>query len=284
MIARLRLAKVGLCLLIGCAVLFGAILADPVVRQRTLLVVGGVFLVATGAASLNSLQELGLDGKMQRTKNRPLPSGQLTPRQAGWQAVLLILAGLYLLIINSADFLPTVMTFLAIVLYNGIYTPLKKISVLAIIPGALCGALPAYIGWLAGGGEVANFTVMLLFALFVLWQIPHFWLILLKYPEDYLTGRLPNLLDQFREKSLRRLLFSWIGGLAFIMLLFGGLSYPLADPVRFAIALNALCLPGIFFTLLQFRKNDGYGLLFIALNGALLLHMVILSVGRIVGQ
>ena len=284
MIARIRLAKVLLCLLIGSAALFGAILADPVVSPRILLVVGGIFLVATGAASLNSLQELGLDGKMGRTKGRPLPVGQLSPQQAGWQAFILILGGLLLLFIKTSDPLPMVITASAVILYNGIYTPLKKITVLAIIPGAMCGALPAYIGWLAGGGEGFGFTAILLLALFVLWQIPHFWLILLRYRDEYAASKLPNLLHQFQENTLKRLFITWIGALAFIMLMFAVLPYPLATVARYGVVFNALCLPGIFFAWLTLRTHDDYSLLFVVLNCALFIHMVILAVGRVVGK
>jgi heme o synthase len=284
MIARLRLAKVPLCLLIGSATLFGAILADPVISSPTLFVVVGVFFVATGAATLNSLQEQHLDGKMERTKARPLPAGQLTPRQACCQALILILGGFFLLFMKTAALQSVVMTTTAIVLYNGIYTPLKKITVLAIIPGAICGAMPAYIGWLAGGGEALGFTAILLFALFVLWQIPHFWLILLNFQEDYSAGRLPNLLNMFREITLKRLFFTWIGALAFIMLMFATLEYPLANAVRYGIVINAFCLPGIFFSWLKLCKSDDYRVLFVALNCALFVHMAILAVGRVIGH
>ncbi len=284
MIARLRLAKIPLCFLIGSAAFFGAILANPLVSPRILFVVGGIFFVATGAASLNSLQEQHLDSKMGRTKDRPLPAGQLTPRQAGLQAFILIVGGLLLLFIKAGDPLPAIITAFAVILYNGIYTPLKKITVLAIIPGALCGALPAYIGWLAGGGEGLGFTAILLFALFVLWQVPHFWLILLKYQDDYVTGRLPNLLSQFEENTLKRLFITWIGALAFVMLMFAALPYPLANTVRYGVVVNAFCLAGIFFAWLKLRKSDDYSLLLVALNCALLIHMVILVLGRVVGN
>lgn len=283
MIARLKLAKAPLCLLIGGAVLFGAVLADPVVSWQTLLAVGGVFLVATGAASLNSLQEHRLDAKLQRTKDRPLPTGQLTLRQAGWQAMFLLLCGL-LLLVKTAGALPVLMTVSAVVLYNGIYTPMKKISILAIIPGAICGALPAYIGWLTSGGGVFGFTPILLFALFILWQIPHFWLILLSYQEDYAAGDLPNLLCRFQENTLKRLFITWIGALAFIMLMFAALTQPIANVARYGVVINGLCLPGMFFLWLRLRKGNDYRLLFIALNCALMMHMVILAIGRIVGN
>jgi protoheme IX farnesyltransferase len=281
MIARLQLAKVPLCLLIGCAALFGAVLAEPVLSLPLLLVAGGVFIVATGAASLNSLQEQELDGKMARTRNRPLPAGLLTPVQAGGQAVFLLLFGLLVIAAGAKELLPAAVTFGAVVLYNGVYTPLKQKSVMAIVPGALCGALPACIGWLAGGGG-ATATAILIVALFVLWQIPHFWLVILSNRQDYADSRLPNLLNQFDERIMRRLLITWIGALSSVMLLFGALPYPLSIGIRCGVVANGLILPAVFFYWLA-RNPPNYRFLFMALNCALLLHMVLLSAGRIAG-
>ena len=281
MTARLQLAKVPLCLLIGCATFFGTVLANPVADFKTLFFVPiGVFIVATGAASLNSLQELQQDGRMMRTRNRPLPAGLLTPSQAGWQAAILIMGGLLTIIAGSAGFLPVAVTIAAVILYNGVYTPLKQKSVLAIIPGSLCGALPSCIGWFAGGGG-AEPTVILIVSLFVLWQIPHFWLVLLTYREDYTDSSLPNVLRQFDEKTLRRILTSWIGALSFVMLMFAILPYQVPTAVRWGVIANALFLPAFFFYWLGVRKQSSYRVLFVALNCILFLHMALLCAGRI---
>jgi protoheme IX farnesyltransferase len=279
----LRLAKVVLCLFIGSSTFFGAILADPVVTLRLAGVAGAVFLVAAGAASLNSLQEHRLDGEMARTRDRPMPTGILTPRQAGSQAIILISVGLLVLVATTDEVLPAALTGIAVVLYNGVYTPLKKRTILAIVPGAICGAMPAYIGWLAGGGGGAAFSAILLVTTFVLWQIPHFWLVLLIYREDYAAASLPNLLKQVQESSLRRFFIPWIGALASMMLMFAILPYPIPLAARGALIINALLLPTIFFYWLRLPKTSNYRLLFMVLNGALLLHMVILGVGRVLG-
>jgi protoheme IX farnesyltransferase len=283
LLARLRLSKGLLCLFIGGATFFGAILADPVVSLRLAGVAGAVFLVASGAASLNSLQEQQLDGEMIRTRNRPMPAGMLTPRQAGSQAIILIAAGLLMIVATTAEFLPAALTGIAVVLYNGVYTPLKKRTILAIVPGAICGAMPAYIGWLAGGGGWAAFPAILLFATFVLWQVPHFWLVLLIYQEDYAAASLPNLLKEVQEDSLRRFFIPWIGALASMMLMFAALPYPLPPAARGALILNALLLPAVFFRRLRLGKTSNYRLLFVVLNGALVLHMVLLGAGRVLG-
>lgn len=283
MTARFELAKVPLCLLIGCAALFGALMANPELSPQPLMVAAGVFLVATGAASLNSLQEHQLDGRMARTRNRPLPTGRLTGGQAGRQAVVLLLTGLLLVAIGARDILPVAVTVSAVFLYNGMYTPLKQKSAWAIVPGALCGALPALIGWLAGGGG-SNLTALLVVSLFILWQIPHFWLVLLSHLEDYAGSDLPNLLNDLPEKSVKRLLITWIGALSFVMLMFAILPYPLWTGIRYGVIANGLFLPAIFWYGLAVRKTTDYRLFFIALNFALFIHMVLLGAGRLAGK
>jgi protoheme IX farnesyltransferase len=262
---RLALAKVPLCLLIGCSTVFG-------------------FILATGAATLNSFQEFRLDGELERTKSRPLPKGVLTPRQAGIQAVVLLLVGLFVLFAATKTLLPVFTAIFAVVLYNGMYTPLKKRTVLAILPGAFCGALPPYIGWLSGEGEVVSYTAILLISLFTLWQIPHFWLILLNFKEDYEKSNLPSLLKQFSEDSLKRFFVTWIGALVLVMLMFLSLPFPLGSFFSITIILNALVLLVVFSYGLAFQKVCNYRILFIVLNFALFLHMVVIVVGRIAGE
>ncbi len=103
--SRIGLAKVPLCLLIGCSTLFGYILADPVIVSRTILTGVGIFILATGAATLNSLQEFRLDGELARTSDRPLPKGLLPPIQAGIQSLILLLFGFLTILICNEKFL-----------------------------------------------------------------------------------------------------------------------------------------------------------------------------------
>lgn len=278
---RFALAKVPLCLLIGCSTIFGYVLADPIIAMGTLLTGLGLFVLATGAATLNSLQEYRLDGELERTKNRPLPKGFILPRQAGAQALFLLIFGLLILFAATKTILTVLVAIFAVLLYNGIYTPLKKRTILAIIPGAICGALPPYIGWLGGGGGAASYTAVLLVALFVLWQIPHFWLVLLKFKEDYGKSNLPNLLKIFKEDSLKRFFVTWVGALVLVMLMFLSLPSPLGVSFRIAIVVNGCCLLIVFAYGLAIQKTNNYRFLFIVLNVALLLHMLFLAAGRI---
>lgn len=278
---RLVLAKVLLCLLIGCSTLFGSVLADPIIVPRTFFISFGIFVLATGAATLNSLQEYRLDGELERTRNRPLPKGLVPPRQAGIQALVLLFVGLLILFVATKTFLPVLAAVFAVILYNGVYTPLKKTSVLAIIPGAICGALPAYIGWLGGGGGTVSYTAALLIVLFVLWQVPHFWLVMLTFKEDYERSSFPNLLKQFQEDSLKRFFVTWIGALVSVMLMFLTLPFPLGRCFRAVIIVNG-CLLLVAFTYgLAIRKTSNYRILFFVLNFALFLHMVVLAAGLV---
>ncbi|MCP4341745.1 MAG: UbiA family prenyltransferase [Desulfobulbaceae bacterium] len=281
MSCRLVLAKVPLCLLIGCSTVFGYVLADPIIAMGTLLTGLGLFVLATGAATLNSLQEYRLDGELERTKNRPLPKGLIAPRQAGTQALVLLIFGLLILFAATKTIVPVLAAIFAVLLYNGVYTPLKKRTILAIIPGAVCGALPPYIGWLGGGGGAVNYTAVLLIALFVLWQIPHFWLVLLNFKEDYGKSNLPNLLKLFQEDSLKRFFVTWVGALVLVMLMFLSLPSPLGSSFRIAIVVNGCCLLIVFAYVLAIQKTSNYRFLFIVLNVALLLHMIFLAAGRI---
>jgi protoheme IX farnesyltransferase len=281
MISRLELAKVPLCLLIGCSTFFGYIWADPVVGGRTLFLGVGIFVIATGAATLNSLQEHGLDRQLERTQNRPLPKGLLTPVQALRQALVLLCIGFIILIAASNNFLPVLIALFSFFLYNAVYTPLKKKTILAIIPGAICGALPPYIGWIGGGGEAAGYTGMLLIVLFVLWQVPHYWLVLLTFKEDYKKSDMPNFLKQYQEESLKRFLGSWIGALASVMLMFLVLPFHLWPLSRVLILLNIGLLLSVFFYSMVIQKTCNYRTLFIFLNLALLFHMVVLSLSRV---
>lgn len=278
----MQLAKVQLCLLIGCSTLFGFILADPIIKYATLACGCAIFVLAMGAASLNSLQEYRLDRELLRTSSRPLPKGALTPIQAGWQAFILCLTGLVLLFWATRTVWPFITAVFAVLLYNGLYTPLKQKTVLAIIPGAVCGALPPYIGWLSGGGQAFSYPALLLFALFVVWQIPHFWLVLLHFKNEYAGSSLPHFLRLFDEVALKRLFITWLGALVLIMMMFLGLPFVLGLFWRVMIVVNGCLLLGSFIYGLTLRKSANYRILFIVLNATLLMHMVALAAGRII--
>jgi heme o synthase len=282
-LAFARLAKLPLAAFIALSTLFGAIVAAGRLTLEIGAVVFGVFLVACGGATLNSLQERTLDGTMRRTRERPLPAGQISPREALWQALLLIAAGMLLQAVACENPWPLLLTTIAVIFYNGIYTPLKTRSSLAIIPGLISGSLPPYIGWIGGGGEVLAFPAILLIFLLVLWQVPHFHLILLANQEDYHASPLPHLLRRLSEAGLRRLFIPWVGSLACVMMMFAILPQAMSSSYRIAIVANALLLVLSFLQLGRIATEKRYRYLFLCMNVFFMLHMGIVATGRIFG-
>ena len=143
----------------------------------------GTVFVASGAAALNQLIELPYDAQMRRTSRRPLASGRIARSQALWFGVLLSVSGvLYLAISTNA--LASLLAGLTLLSYLFLYTPLKRITPLCTLVGAIPGAAPPLIGWAAGRGHLDP-AAWLLFAIVFLWQFPHFMSIAWMYREDY---------------------------------------------------------------------------------------------------
>lgn len=146
-----------------------------------MLMVGGYCMVGASNA-FNQVIERDLDAKMDRTKNRPVPSGRMTSGFAFGVAVLLTLIGIVLLYaINPKS---AMFGAISIFLYTCIYTPLKTITPLSVFVGAFPGAIPFMLGWVAATG---NFGIEAgtLFLIQFFWQFPHFWAIGWFLYEDY---------------------------------------------------------------------------------------------------
>ena len=99
---------------------------------------------------------------------------------------------------------------ITLVWYNGIYTYSKRITAFAVVPGAVTGALPPLIGWVAAGGGVFDKPIIFIEFLFFTGQIPHFWLLILKYGEEYRNAGIPSLTDILSRAQINRLTFIWV--------------------------------------------------------------------------
>jgi protoheme IX farnesyltransferase len=153
--------------------------------------VGGTALVAAGAAALNQFAERDIDTMMRRTRTRPLPAGRLSPSDALTFGLALFAAGLAVLAL-TVSMLATTLAFVTLVVYLGVYTPMKRRTPLATLVGAVPGALPPLIGWSASHGSIAGGGEAL-FAIVFLWQIPHFMAIAWLFRDDYGKAGLPVL-------------------------------------------------------------------------------------------
>ena len=157
----------------------------------------GTALAASGSAALNQVFEVELDARMRRTRNRPLPGRRMTVDEALVIGIFCSVAGI-LWLSFAINFYAAMLCVITIGTYVFVYTPLKRITTLNTIVGAIPGALPPVIGWTAARGH-ADFESWILFAILFLWQMPHFLAISWLYREDYkqagfvmLTGSDPD--------------------------------------------------------------------------------------------
>lgn len=186
-----RLLRWRLSLLNGIVALGGFFLfpAGAAVAPLVAVLLGVTLLAAAGSA-FNQVQEREIDRLMERTRDRPIPSGDLTPAAASAIGGVCLLAGLLALALGGG-LLPVLLGIVALAWYLWVYTPLKRRTPLALAAGGVCGALPPVIGWVSAGGEPTDYRVMLLAGLLYLWQVPHFWLLQHRHAEDYQRAGLP---------------------------------------------------------------------------------------------
>lgn len=190
----------------------------------------GTLLLAMAASALNEVQEREIDALMVRTRHRPLPSGELSVRAAVVAVLGMSALGTSLLYATNG-ITPALLGLLAIVWYNGIYTPLKRLWAFAVVPGSVIGALPPAIGWAAAGGPLNHPAMLALCFAFFLWQVPHFWLLSLRHHDDYAAVGLPTLKTHLSDSQIFRLVFTWSAATVAasgLLLLFGAVSGALA--------------------------------------------------------
>jgi len=187
------LAKPRLNVLVVASSAAGYYLGSPAAPELTpmLLAVCGTALVAGGAAVLNQVYERDTDALMQRTRLRPLPDHRVRTEEARVFGVVLSVAGTAILAL-AANLLAALVAVTTLVIYLGVYTPLKRRSAISTLVGAVPGALPPLIGWTAGRGAI-DAGGLTLFAIVFLWQIPHFMAIAWIYRDDYRRAGFPML-------------------------------------------------------------------------------------------
>jgi protoheme IX farnesyltransferase len=175
---------------------------------RLVQTVFATLLIAAGTATLNHYIERDSDRFMRRTASRPLPSGQLQPREALWFGVILCIAGAIDLYF-TAGFLASALGMLTCLSYLLAYTPLKKRTVWATAVGAFPGAIPPMIGWASATGTLDR-GAWLLFAILFLWQFPHFYAIAWMYREDYARAGILMLpvVDREGTRTFRQIILT----------------------------------------------------------------------------
>jgi protoheme IX farnesyltransferase len=162
----------------------------------------GTALTAAAASVLNQYAERSFDGLMPRTRNRPLPGGRVSPAEAlGWGALLGFMGVGYLLL--TVNLLTALLGAFTLASYVWVYTPLKRVTSLNTVIGAVPGAIPPMMGWSAATGVLGP-EALTLFGIMFLWQMPHFLAIAILYKRDYAAGgfkMLPVIDPQLRLTS-----------------------------------------------------------------------------------
>jgi len=207
----------------------------------------GTLLLAMASSALNEVQERHLDALMERTRNRPIPRGAVSALNATLLAALLGLCGLLVLFFFHGV-LAAFLGLLAMGWYNGFYTPLKRVSAFAVVPGSVIGALPPAIGWVAAGGFIGDPALLALCFVFFVWQVPHFWLLAMLHEKGYATAGFPTLAQHFQPAQILRLTFTWTCGTVSACALL-----PLFGTTRGNLAL-VLLAAGSLWLVFMFRK------------------------------
>jgi heme o synthase len=202
-----ELAKVKITIAVSFTTITGFILYKEGWSAQILLPTLGIFLLACGSSVINHLQEYRTDSKMERTKNRPIPSGRISLLHAWGVAGVFVLAGSVILWFTST-LEGFALGLLALIWYNLVYTNLKRKTYYAVIPGSVIGAIPPLVGWVSAGGPLLDYRALAIAIFFFVWQVPHFWLLMLKYGKEYQKAGFPSITDK-SERVIKSMTFIW---------------------------------------------------------------------------
>ncbi len=283
----LELTKARITIAVTLTTATGYFLAAGRIESAIWMPLLGVLLLAGGSSVLNHCQDARIDARMTRTRNRPIPAGRIERSTALFLAGLLILLGSSVLSSVPGDpYMLLLLGVVAVFWYNVVYTYLKRVTAFAVVPGALIGAIPPVIGYVAAGGGPLDPPILLLALFFFLWQIPHFWLLLLMCGDQYAEAGLPTLTRVFSRRQLLHITFMWIVATAV-----GGLAFPtlardiMAVPWSLALVCGSCWLVGRTMTMLRPPREKPDGLIFrrafMQINAYALVVMICLTMSAL---
>lgn len=237
----------------------------------------GVFMLAGGASGLNEFQEREYDAKMNRTMHRPIPEGKISPQLAFIISILFVLTGSSVLFYSFGTVTATLGLF-NIVWYNLIYTYLKRQTAFAVVPGSLTGAIPVLMGWTAAGGFILESGILFIAFFIFIWQIPHFWLLMLKYGKDYEAAGFPTINQAISSANLKKIIYTWVIATSVSSIMFPFFIKNISMPFFILIFVLNIVFVGIF-TKLSFGGAElNLKRLFISINVYMFLFLFLLTV------
>ncbi|WP_223067606.1 heme o synthase [Paenibacillus caui] len=219
---------------------------------KLILTMVGTVLVMAGACVFNNYYDREMDMKMARTQNRALPLGKLSPKTVLWYGAILGAAGLAVLFLFSGV-LAGLFGIVGLIVYAGIYTMwLKRTSTWSTSVGAISGAMPPVIGYVAASGQI-NLGTWMIFAVLFLWQPPHFWALAIRRVEEYREAGFPVLPV---VKGIKRTKLQMIPYIA-LLLPIPAIMYVYGyTGMWFLVIGTALSAVWLFMALKGFRKQD----------------------------
>lgn len=275
-----ELSKVKIPFAVSISSLTGYLVFSGAFDAGALVSTLGVFLLASGSAALNQYQEYRYDAMMQRTRQRPIPSGRFSANGTLVFSIIVSAIGAGILLFGS-NLTACLLGLLTLLWYNGIYTPMKRKTAYAVLAGAFVGAFPPMIGWTAAGGYVFATEIILIASLLFIWQVPHFILLLLKFGKEYEVAGFSSLTSYLSEKQLKNLIFVWILATAFAVIII-----PIAGVISSQIIIVALLISSIWlvvtFYLLMRKQEFNLRKAFMQINLFLMLVLLLFSVDSLI--
>jgi protoheme IX farnesyltransferase len=271
-----ELTKFKITFFVSVTTFVGYILHNGKIDLNFMLPALGVLILASGASALNEYQERNVDSKMERTSSRPIPSGRILPQQALFIAFTLIILGSLLLFLSGLNVL--FLGLFTLIWYNAVYTPLKKRTSIAILPGSLVGALPPVIGWAASGGSIWEIEILSFAAFMFIWQIPHFWLLLLMYDSEYKKAGFPTLSNIFSIDQITKITYFWIAVLiaSSSLFYFSGLLFSAVSQIL--LLLSGIITFYLSFRIIKEKKKEIFGKSFLLINSYVLFILIVISI------
>jgi len=260
--AELVKARLTILVLLTTAVGYYLAAPTPIKYLGLFHVVLGTACAAAGAAALNQWWERKVDALMERTKDRPVPAGRMAPAEALAAGTILAIVGIVYLA-ATCNIFSAALAAITVAIYVFAYTPLKRITNFNTLVGTIPGALPPLIGWVAARGRI-DAGAWSLFAIMVLWQLPHFFAISWMCREDYSRAGFQMISnDDVRgDRSASQSVF-----FAMLLLVIAGLPAFVGVTTQIYVPIELLlggCYVGVALQFLQKRTIRSARLLFLS--------------------
>lgn len=267
------LVRCNVSLMVSVATAFGYLMVYPVIDDNFLWVCLGTFCLSCACTIWNQIQEREIDVHFSRTRERALASGRM-PLWLAWYLSFLLVLVAAVSLFNAGGGLLVCLGGGVIFLYNGLYTPLKQKTAFALLVGSIAGALPPVLGWKAAGGVLDDPVIGLIFILYYVWQIPHFWLRIEQDREEYLRYGTPVLPSLLEKQRYARLLRVWFYAYAVGVVMLPVFPFLHSVPMRVGITILGV---GLFLCFGTIRTRTGRGFIYINVSLALVMGGVLMD-------